>query len=315
VHHLIADLWSCALFTEQVLDQYVIGEPVERAWTYHLYSRHVCEAEMKGEAHRQYWRNRLRNAGMRDPVDVLTQSVTRPAVRQYEGASITTTFKEAESRMLLDSARALRASKQMLMLAVYGAWMWSTTELEDFLSGCVSSGRTRALFSRMQGLFSNPFAVRFQLNGKSVFADLLANAREQVLAALEHEDYPFSAVVNEVRPHRDLGRTALFQNMFVYQQLPESSKLSACVMGNTRPSFVHRGLEIRCVPLSKRSARYDLTLYCLDIENELTFELVYNTALFSKAQMSELLGRFENLLLRLPLRPHEALAQELTAAC
>ena len=312
LHHLITDLWSCALFTEEVLDEYVTGSAGEYAPTYRHYVRHVRRVEAAGEAHRQYWRDRLSSAGTLDPVDVLARSIARPPVRLYKGACVSTTLGEAESRMLLESARALRVSKQMLMLAVYGAWMWSATELEDFLSGCVSSGRSRANFWRMQGLFSNPFALRFRLDAKTTFSDLLESTREQVLGAIEREDYPFQAVVEDIRPHRDLARTPLFQNMFVYQQLPESSRLGPCVLGGKRPPFMHRGLEISCVPLPTLSARYDLTLYCIEIDARLTCEVVYNTALFSHSQISEMLGRYESLLYRLPRKRFEAIAQELT---
>lgn len=313
LHHLIADLWSCALFTEEVLEQYVTGTLMERPRSYRQFASYVRDAEIAGDASLQYWRARLERLPAADPVDVLTGSRSRPSIPGYAGASVQTRLDREASRAVLECARTNHVSPQVVLLSLYGMWLWSLTRLEDFLSGCLASGRTRAIFSRMQGLLTNAFALRFRIDANTTIAGVIAAVREQILGGLEHEAYPFHLVARNVARARDLTRAPLFQNMFVYQQLPSSSPFAGCVISGGVSGFTYRGLEIQCVPLPSRTARYDLTLYAMEIGGELALQVVYRSSLFERAQVFEMLSRFEALVRRAPQMPCDSRVEELAS--
>lgn len=313
LHHLIADLWSCALFTDEVMEQYVTGTLVERPRSYRQFASYVREVASKGDAPIRYWRERLGDLPAIDPVDALIRSRRRLPVPGYAGAGVQMRLDRDSSRGVLDCARAYGVSRQTVLLSLYGLWLWSLTGLEDFLTGCLASGRTRSTFSRMQGLLANPFALRFRIGADTTLAEVIASVREQVLCGLEHEAYPFHAVVGDLAPTRELTRTPLFQNMFVYQQLPSSSPLAGCVIAGDESRFTHRGLEIQCAPLPTRWSRYDFTMYAMERCDELAFEAVYRPSLFERAQVSEMLSRFEALVRRAVQIPPDSQVEEVVS--
>jgi acyl-CoA synthetase (AMP-forming)/AMP-acid ligase II len=300
IHHLVADAWSCALFTDEVLEHYTTGSCLERPQSFRRYAAHVQRAEANAAAYLAYWRHRLESAPLLDPVDVFTGTRSRPATPRHHGRSVMAALDPAASRAVLDRARRLGVSRQTMLLAAYGVWMWSLTRLDDFVTGCLASGRSRAAFARVQGLLTNAFAVRFRIEPATTFETVIAGARDQVLGALAREEYPFPAVVKALRPSWELGRSPFFQNMFVYQQLPESSPLAACVLGSQRTPLVHRGLELRCERFPVRSARYDFTLYAMDVDDRLVVEAVYDSDLLTHEQVAAFVARFDSLIHMLP---------------
>lgn len=311
LHHLIADLWSCSLFCEEVVDHYLTGSLAERSAPIHVFASHVRAAEREDEDHGRYWRARLANAPTLDPVDRLTVSTPRPPAGDDAGSSVSARLDRATSADLRNCARRHGVSPHVLLLTYYGIWMWSLSGLDDFLTGCLSSGRTRAMFSRTQGLLANPFAVRFRVGGGTVLEEVVAATRDQVLGALAHEMYPFPAVVREAGCVRRLGRTPLFQNMFVYHQLASSAWLSGSVMpGDARP-VVRGGEEIRCVPLPAQSARFDFTLYAMDDGGRFCLDGVYRTALFERAVVAGMIDRFVALVGRAAAMPPASLVADL----
>jgi acyl-CoA synthetase (AMP-forming)/AMP-acid ligase II len=314
LHHLVADAWSCALFTEEVLEYYVTGACLERPPSFRRYAAHVQRAAAD-EGSLRYWRERLASVPDLDPVDVLAGGRSRPASPRREGRSVASGLDSAASRALLESARQRQVSRQTLLLAAYGIWLWSLTRLDDFVTGCLASGRGHTAFARTLGLLTNPFAVRFRIRPETAFGEVIASVRDQGLAALAREDYPFQAVVKAMRPSWELGRAPLFQNMFVYQQLPASSQLAACVLGSQRAPLVHRGLTLQCDRFPVRAARYDFTLYAMEVEDRVVWEAVYDTDVLTHERVSACVARFDGLVHTLtdihPNTPVGALAADL----
>ncbi|MEE4021578.1 amino acid adenylation domain-containing protein [Gordonia sp. PKS22-38] len=66
-------------------------------------------------------------------------------------------------------------------------------------------------FSQVVGMFVNTLALRTRITPDHSVADLIAEVRDDDLAALDHRDLPFDDVVSELNPPREVGRHPLFQ--------------------------------------------------------------------------------------------------------
>src|SRR5207244_9470266 len=97
------------------------------------------------------------------------------------------------------------------------------------------------------------------------------------------QDVPFEKLVEELQPKRDLSRTALFQVMFVLQNMPMAEmKLE--------------GLTLSEVEIDRQVAKFDLTVTMWETEEGMTGVVEYSRDLFEAGTMERLVGHWERLL-------------------
>jgi non-ribosomal peptide synthetase component F len=150
---------------------------------------------------------------------------------------------------------------------------------------------------------------------------LLDEVRQSVLDAFEHQDYPFSTLVERLQAARDPSRSPIFQVMFSMHKalLPGDEGLALFALGEADARMNLGGLELTSVPLKRRVAQFDLTLMMAEAGEELYASFEYNTALFEAATIKQMAQSFRTLLdavvanpaeriSRLPLLPREDLS-------
>jgi amino acid adenylation domain-containing protein/non-ribosomal peptide synthase protein (TIGR01720 family) len=94
---------------------------------------------------------------------------------------------------------------------------------------------------------------------------------------------PFEKLVDELGVERDPSRTPLFQVLCVLQNAPEEELSLA-------------GLEIDGYELPMDAAKFDLSVTCEEIQDELRMELEYSTDLFEAATVERMAGHLQALL-------------------
>ena len=148
------------------------------------------------------------------------------------------------------------------------------------------AGRTRAELEPLIGFFVNTIAVRLRLDQDATVAELVRQARAQVLAAQDHGDLPFEQVVETVQPPRTLAHAPIFQVMFAWQNVPDG--------GLELP-----GLQVSALEGRKRTAQFDLTLELWPTEQGIRGSINYSTALFDEGTVrryAEYFQRFVNAM-------------------
>src|SRR6185503_15286681 len=103
------------------------------------------------------------------------------------------------------------------------------------------------------GFFVNTLVLRTRLEGQPSFRTLLARVRETSLRAYAHQDLPFERLVEALAPQRDLGRSPLFQVMFILERAPLAD-------------YRLPGLELAPIPRENATAtaKFDLTLTVIE---------------------------------------------------
>jgi amino acid adenylation domain-containing protein len=124
-----------------------------------------------------------------------------------------------------DLAAANGVTAHMATLAAFGVLLSRLSGQDDLLVGTPIAGRTAPGTEEVVGFFVNTLPVRADLRGEPTFVDVLKRVRDASLSAYLHQDAPFDAIVEAVRPPRLAGVNPLVQNMFQLLERPDGPPL------------------------------------------------------------------------------------------
>jgi non-ribosomal peptide synthetase component F/acyl carrier protein len=299
VHHIVADGWSLTLLLRE-LELLYAGQPAPlnaSSATYADYVRWQMDllAGSRGAALWHYWQQQLADTV---PVLDLPLDHPRPPVQTYAGA----TRRFRLNRELLQQLKALAASENTtlftLCLAAFQALLYRYTGQAQILVGSPTAGRSRASFAGTIGYFVNPVPLRADLAAELRFIDLLRQARQRVLDALAHHQYPFPLLVERLSPDRDLSRSPLFQVLFGLEKNPW-----------LEPDQRTAGLRLEPIEMEQPAVQFDLELMLLEDAASLDGALHYNTDLFEPDTIARLAEHYRTLLQEIVAQPEQPLGQ------
>jgi len=243
------------------------------------------------------------------PVLNLHTDKPRPTVQTFRGASEPLRLDSQLTARLKTLARANDATLFMTLLAAFKVLLYRYTGQEDLLVGSPTAGRHSAQFASTVGYFVNPVVLRTSPNGALSFSEFLQQVRHTTLAVFAHQEYPFALLVKQLQPERDPSRSPLFQAMFTLNkaQLSGEEAMGAFSLGEAGARMNLGGLPLESMRLEQRIAQFDLSLTTVEVEDELSASLEYNTDLFDAATIKRLLEHFKTLLESIVVNPLERL--------
>ncbi len=235
----------------------------------------------------------------------------RPAVQTYRGGSRAALLSPELSAAARQLAHSRGTTLYVALLAVFQTLLHRTSGADDLLIGSPTSGRPSPGFDAAVDYFANPVVLRADLAGDPSFAALLEQTRRRVLAALDHQHYPFPLLVERLRPERDPSRSPLFQVLFVLEQTRhrEHATLPACVLGLEGLAVQLGDLETRTLRVPPRGAQFDLTLMVADLPAGLAATLFYNADLFDATTAERWSRHFRALLAAAAAAPGSPLSR------
>jgi hypothetical protein len=299
MHHIISDGWSMGVLVREVATLYSAfhsGEPsplAELPVQYADYA-HWQRERLQGEVleqHLSYWRGQLADA---PAVLELPTDRQRPAVQTFNGASQSFMLSTELAQGLKDLSRREGVTLYMTLLAAFQTLLYRYSGQEDILVGSPIANRNRGETEALIGFFVNTLVLRSRINPAGSFRELLRQVRETALGAYTHQDVPLEKLVEELQPERSLSHSPLFQVVFTLQNTPmEALELP--------------GLSLSSISDQRQSAKYDLVLNMVDLEQGLVTSLEYNTDLFDASSITRMLIHFERLLESIVSLPGESL--------
>jgi amino acid adenylation domain-containing protein len=280
VHHIVCDDASLGVLVREVGAVYrgeVLPDlPVQYAdWA--EWQRHRVEKILNTEV--AFWTGRL---GGELPLLRLPTDRPRPAVQTFRGATLPLNISASLTESLRELSLRHGTTLFMTLLAAFASALQRASGQDDLVIGTPVAGRDRTEVEGLVGLFVNVLPLRLGLSGSPSWADRLARVRAAVLEAFEHQELPFEKLVEALQPKRDLGRAALRQAGFSFQD----ARLPAGLPG----------VSVRPVPVDPGVSRLDLTLFLGPREDGLAGFLEYSTDLFEPATAARLADAFRQAL-------------------
>ncbi|HEX6910323.1 MAG TPA: amino acid adenylation domain-containing protein, partial [Longimicrobium sp.] len=300
MHHVISDGWSRGVMVREISALYtalVTGAaphlpalPVQYA-DYAVWQRARIQGQLLQDQ-LAYWTRQLAGA---PPALALPTDHPRPAVLSFAGRTHRFALPADAAAAVQALARREGATTFMALLAAFKTLLARYSGQADLVVGTPVANRGRGETEALVGFFVNTLALRTDLSGNPSFRQALARVRETALGAYAHEDLPFERLVEELHPDRSLGRTPVFQAVFVMDESP------------LRP-FCLPGLDLVPVDVDPGTSMFDLTLGVERAEDGFVARLEYATDLFDAPTVERMGEHFCELLRSIAAAPDAPLA-------
>lgn len=302
VHHIISDFWSFGvLFKEfQVLYEAFVSERTAKLPLLSFSYRDFVEREknlLKGPAGQRledWWKQQL--AGELSRVELVADH-PRPATNSHRGCSVVRTIDAPFTERLKAFALQQEVTLHVLLVTVFQVLLHRYSGQEDLLIGAPVSGRTSPDYASVFGYFVRTLVLRAHAGGTQSFRQFLQSVRQTVLRAYEHQEYPFSLLVEQLHLERDASRSPVFDYMFVFEKARahDEEKLSLFALGVPGVSLRIGELEFESLAV-EQPVPVDLVLMAAEVDGKLFFSWRYNADLFAAETVEVLSSQFEVLL-------------------
>ena len=205
--------------------------------------------------------------------------------------------KEIDDR-LKDYCRKSGSTKHIVLLAAFEALCARYTGQMEFLLGSTIANRTQPGMEDVVGRFANPQIIVAKVDGDPTFAALEQRVRDWETAAYNHQDLPFSRIIEDFQIDQAGATSQFLQVWFLYQK-----------------AFMQpqAGETIRVTPRRSLSGGVDFDVLVSIVERAEgpRIQMEYNTELFKPERIRGLIETFTRLLgdgLLDPSRPLSQLA-------
>ena len=133
--------------------------------------------------------------------------------------------------------------------------------------------------------------------------------QRSVRCALRHQEYPFAALVEDLRPGQD--GSAPIQVMFVFQKphLAGADHLAAVALGHAGVRWRLGNLEVESMRLDPRHSPFELVLTMAEFHGELLASFQYRTERFDAAAIARLAGHVLTILEGAVTDPHKPVSR------
>jgi amino acid adenylation domain-containing protein len=281
IHHIAADLWSRDIIVTELGELYeaertgtalALPRPSARYADFVQWQADMM-ASPRAEELWAYWREQL--AGDLPALALPVERAAHP-LHNYRGSAYHFDIDPPVAQRLREVARQAGCTPYVALLASFFVLLHRYSGQERFLVGSPAVGRPTPAFEDVVGYFVNALPLRADLSGRPSFAEVMRRAHQTVLGALDHQDFPYSAMVDRQRAGPPL------QALFAWERPRE-------LKGAGPPIKLSEDI-------AQRGAPFELTAIVFDRPDSLSVTLQYRVDLFSEQSIARMTGHWGTLL-------------------
>lgn len=281
MHHIISDGTSMGILINEFISLYNGEALADVSLRYRDFSEWQNRIIKNGELKKQeeYW---LEKYSGEIPVLNLPLDYQRPAIQNFEGAAVSF---EVGPELLAKLKKAAGSGKTVFMelLAAYSILLSMYSGQDDIVIGSTIAGRHHADLQNIIGMFVNTLAIRNKPSGDKTIAQFMDEVKENALEAYENQDYQFEELVSRLNLERDLSRNPLFSAMLTMQNADFKGREI-------------NGLKFKPFSMERKTAKFDLLLEAMEVEDRIEFTLEYATSLFKRETIEQMTQYFIRIL-------------------
>ena len=304
VHHIISDGWSLENILKEISLAYSALSRKETASsdlsdelslaTPLQFREFLSWQQQQGQteamiAHQDFWIKQFQS--ITSNLD-LPSDRPRPAVKTYHGGRQTHRTEPILRQQLRQFSQEQGCTLFMTLLATYFVFLHRLSRQEDIVVGIPTAGRFLSGSETLIGYVTHLLPIASNFDGNQSFLDHLTNIRQSLLAAYEHQAYPFAKLLKQLNLKGDRSRTPLVSVTFNLE--PPIPPIS---LGDLETTLAQRPVSF---------THFDLHFIVIDMGDHLMLEAKYNTDLFNQETIERWLGHFQTLLESVVATPNKA---------
>ncbi|HEY6350085.1 MAG TPA: amino acid adenylation domain-containing protein [Candidatus Angelobacter sp.] len=295
VHHIVSDGWSVGIMTRELgalYGGYSAGKnpqlpelPIQYA-DYAFWQREWLRGEVL-EEQIGYWKKQL---ACLQVLELPPDRHVPTGVATRSGGFTLFELDPELTEKVKEAARREGVTLFMLLLAAFKVVLSVYAERDDIAIGTDIANRNREEIEGLIGFFVNQLVLRTDLSGPITFAELLKRVRQVTFEAYQHQDAPFTKVVEELTSLRNADTNPLFGVKFVFQNTPAED-------------MTLTGLQLEIIELEQKTAKFDLMLTVSLKDTVLVGAIEYRKDLFIQSTVRLLQSLFRQVLLDIVIEP------------
>ncbi|MDJ0518324.1 MAG: amino acid adenylation domain-containing protein, partial [Trichodesmium sp. MO_231.B1] len=225
-----------------------------------------------------YWQEKL---GDNLPILELPTNFSRPSMRTYNGAAVTSTINSELNQKIQQLAKTLEVKQDEIILAVFKVLLYRYTGEEDILVGLLQNRENQPSFAGVVGNFTNITVVRNSVSENIKFTDFLTQVSKTIFETENYRDYPYALLVKQLKS-ADLSHYPICQVAFSYQKFQKF--------------FKAKELELEYFELLEQKVDFELSLEITELPESLLAEFKYNSDVLEAKTVAKIAEHFQNLL-------------------
>jgi non-ribosomal peptide synthetase component F len=238
-----------------------------------------------------YWRTKLQGLV---PLQLSTDFI-RPLTQSSKGSIVGLILISNYLTALQELSQQQGPTIFMTLLAAFNVLLFRYSGQKDICVGSPISNRTHEELEALIGFFVNTLALRNEVDSSKSFVDLLQQVKTTTIEGYTNQDVPFEKVVEAIMKERDMGRSPLFQVMFVLQNAQDSSAIQLGDLNVVPESFANT------------TSKFDLSLQITHSVNGSQGSIEYCTDLFREETIVQMITHFKTLLISIVNNPQQAI--------
>jgi non-ribosomal peptide synthetase component F/thioesterase domain-containing protein/acyl carrier protein len=207
----------------------------------------------------------------------------RPAGRSFPGHIESALLPPSTDQLLTAYCRTTGSTKHIVLLAAFQAFCSAYTGQEHFLLGSTIANRTQPGMEDVVGRFANPQIIVAHVDHDPSFTELEQRVRAWETAAYQHQDLPFSRVIEDLQLDQASASSQFLQVWFLYQRAFMQPQAGGSIRVTPRRS-VSGGVD------------FDLLVSVVERAEGPRIQCEYNTLLFSPERIRTFIDGFVELL-------------------
>ncbi|MBC7862992.1 MAG: hypothetical protein IAF38_08445 [Bacteroidia bacterium] len=293
-HHIISDDWSKNILIKELFENYhqLLEGKTAEVQNLRIHYRDFASWQNNyldsadGMAHKNYWTTKFKSP---PPSINLAPEIEPPENVAVWAKEFEFSIEKELMTELIKLGGKISGTTFMVLMSGFKTLIYCMSGETDIVVGMPTAGRTHPDLENQIGFYLNLLPVRSFIDPHLSFETMTLQEKENLLAAHEHQFFPFDLLVNNLTYKSNPGKHPLFDVGITYHNLNY---------------FFHETYnQIELLEVDEVTTATDLWFHIYNRPDSFYCKFIYRSALYSPSVIAELKEFFLHILKRVTESP------------